>query len=52
MNGFRGLVWLTVIIGIAIWAFGSQKRLRHKALLQAGPLSDEDLSFLEDHFDL
>ena len=52
MNGFLWLVWLAVIIGIAIWAFGCQKRLRHKALLQAGPLSDEDLSFLEDHFDL
>ena len=52
MNAYLWLVWLAVIVGIAIWAFGGQKRLRHKALLKAGPLSDEDLGFLEDHFDL
>ena len=52
MNAYLWLVWLAVIVGIAIWAFGGQKRLRHKALLKAGPLTDEDLGFLEDHFDL
>lgn len=52
MNGFLWLVWLGVIISIAIWAFGSQRRLKQKALLNTGPLSDQDRDFLKDHFGL
>lgn len=52
MNGFLWLVWVVAIIAIAIWAFGGAKRKRAKALLEAGPLSDEDRSFLAEHFRL
>jgi hypothetical protein len=52
MNGVLWLVWLAVIICIAVWAFGSQKRLKQKALLEAEPLTNKDLGFLENHFGL
>lgn len=52
MNALLWGFWLVVVIAIAVWAFGSQKRRRQKALEQAGPLSDEDRGFLDDHFDL
>lgn len=52
MNGFLWGIWLAVVIAIAVWAFGCQKRRRQRALAQAGPLSDEDRRFLHDHFDL
>jgi len=52
MKYFLWLVWVAVIIAIAVWAIGGQKRRRQKALTEAGPLSDEDRRFLKDHFDL
>ena len=52
MNGFLWLLWLAAVIAIAIWAFGCQKRRRQKALLEAGPLSNEDRGFLKNHFGL
>lgn len=52
MDKFLWLVWVVGIIAIAIWAFGSKKRRRAKALMEAGPLSDEDRGFLNDHFRL
>ncbi len=52
MDGLLWLVWVAVIVAIAVWAFGCQKRRRQRALLAAGPLSEEDRGFLRDHFDL
>ena len=52
MNGFLWLVWLAVIIGIAVWAFGCQTKRRQKALSEAGPLSKEDRGYLNGHFEL
>lgn len=52
MDDFLWVLWLAIVIAIAVWAFGCQKRRRQKALQQAGPLSDRDRSYLADHFDL
>jgi Mlc titration factor MtfA (ptsG expression regulator) len=52
VNGFLWIVWIVAIIAIAIWAFGFAKRRRMTALKEAGPLSDEDRGYLDDHFDL
>lgn len=52
MNGFLWLLWFAIVVAIAVWAFGSQKRKRLRALAEAGPLSDEDRGYLRDHFDL
>ena len=46
------VVWLAVVLAIAVWAFGCQKRRRRRALAEAGPLSEADRGFLADHFDL
>lgn len=45
-------VWVCGMIAIAVWAFGSVKRRRFKALAEAGPLSDLDRSYLLTHFHL
>lgn len=52
MDRFLWLIWVAGIVAIAVWAFGSSKRRRLQALREAGPLSDQDRSFLSDHFDL
>ncbi len=52
MDEFFWILWIVAIIAIAVWSFGLAKRRRLKALKEAGPLSDEDRGYLDDHFDL